>query len=181
MPPLAGLARPAASSPHHCTTSPHLTPLSRPLSHALADTQDTNDLPHRSRRPRRSRCFRPRRLPRVARDMGTACKKAPSKLYNSSSLYRGPSPHRVPWARRGLCSRTRRPQALPFRPQPASAPQLALSQDFFFLPVRILFSIRGDTPSIDSAVSLRTLVPGEGFVEIDGGTAGTRAWSLVMA
>ena len=132
MPPLAGLARPAASSP-----PPH--PLSRPLSHALAHTQDTNDLPHRSRRPRRSRCFQRRVLPRVARDVGTACKKAPSKLpaQQLASVSRPRAPqsalggagcaHAREDPKRSPSARPPRPSPLPSAPPPLPCIYLSTS------------------------------------------------------
>eukprot|EP00964_Phaeocystis_antarctica_P075253 scaffold46400_cov51-Phaeocystis_antarctica.AAC.4 len=107
----------------------HLTStLSHPLSYALAAPQDTNATPHRSRRPRFSRCFQRPVRPRVARDVRTACKKGPSEpshLCNISHLY-CTAPHpTVPWA--VGYTHTRRPQAAPLSQLPPSAPSPPLS------------------------------------------------------
>ena len=127
---------PARSPP--ITQSPLSNPLltstlSHPLSYAIAARQNTNAVPHRSRRPRFARCFQRPVLPRVARDVGTACKKGPwlglepSHLCISPVLHGGPSPHSALGG--GLYSRTRRPQAAPLSQRasakrPLSAPSI---------------------------------------------------------
>ena len=98
-PAIATPASSIASSPTKLSRSPPLAPSAQ--AHA----------PHRSRRPRCSRCFQRGVLPRVARDglprVGTTCKKAslsepPPHLCHSSPISRPLAPHMgVPWDRVG--------------------------------------------------------------------------------